>query len=110
MATIHAESGELIDIHPFGDALAQTKSATLVRSDHLEIFRSVLLAGKKLPLHQVPSAITVQCIEGTVKLEAHGRWQLMRPGTMLYLAPEEPHSIEAVEDSSILVTMLVRRE
>ena len=110
MATLHAASGELIDIHPFGDGLPQATSTTLVRSDHLEVFRSVLPAGKKLPLHQVASVITVQCIEGAVEFEAHGRSQLMRAGTMLFLAPGEPHSVEAVEDSSILVSMLVRRE
>ena len=110
MATLHAASGELIDIHPLGDGLTLAKSATLVRSDHLEVFRSVLLAGKKLPLHHVASAIIVQCLEGAVEFEAHGRSQLMRAGTMLFLAPGEPHSVKAIEDSSILVSMLVRRE
>ena len=110
MATVHAVSGELIDIHAFGEAFPQANSATLVRTDHLELFRLVLPAGKKLPQHHVASVITVQCIEGTVELEAHGRSQLMRTGTMLFLAPGEPHSLEALEDSSILVTMLVHRE
>ena len=110
MAILHAASGELIDIRPFGEMLPKATSATLVRSDHLEVFRSVLPAGKKLPLHQVASVITVQCMEGAVKFEAHGRSQIMRGGTMLFLAPGEPHSIEALEDSSILVSMLVRRE
>ena len=110
MATLHAASGELIDIHPFGEKLPQAKPATLVRSDHLEIFRSVLPAGSELPLHQVASVVTIQCLEGAVEIEAHGRSQLMREGTMLYLAPGEPHSVKALADSSILVSMLVHRE
>jgi quercetin dioxygenase-like cupin family protein len=110
MATPHAASGDLIDIHPFGDALPHAKSTTLVRSDHLEVMRLVLPAGKRLPQHQVPSVITVQCIEGAVELEVHGRSRLMRAGNMLFLAPGEPHSLEALEDSSILVSMLVHRE
>jgi len=87
MSTLHAVSGELIDIHPFGDMLPQATSTTLVRSDHLELLRLVLPAGKKLPQHHAASAITVQCIEGAVEFEAHGRSQLMRAGTMLFLAP-----------------------
>jgi quercetin dioxygenase-like cupin family protein len=110
MATPHAASGDLIEIHPFGETLPQANSATLARAEHMEIFRLVLLAGKKLPQHQVASVITVQCIEGAVQFEAHGRSQLMRAGTMLFLAPGEPHSLEARENSSVLVTMLVRRE
>ena len=69
MATFHAASGDLIDIRPFGKALMQAKSATLARTEHLELFRLVLLAGKKLPQHQVASVITVQCLEWAVEFE-----------------------------------------
>ena len=85
-------------------------SSTLVRSDHLEVFRIVLLAGKAVPVHQVPHVITVQCIEGVVKFTAGGTTQLMHAGAFLYLSPDEPHALEAVADASVLVTLLVRRE
>ncbi|MEB0059688.1 AraC family ligand binding domain-containing protein [Variovorax sp. LG9.2] len=68
----------------------------------------VLPAGKKIPLHQTPSAITVQCLEGAVEFESHGRARLMRPGVMLFLAPADPHALEALEDSSVLVSKLAR--
>jgi hypothetical protein len=49
MATAHASSGELIDIRPLGAALPQMASETLVRAEHLEVFRLVLLAGRFRP-------------------------------------------------------------
>lgn len=110
MSTHHAASGELIDLRPLGEDLPQSASKTLVRSDHLEIFRLVMLAGKALPEHQVPSAITVQCLEGAVEIEAHGRSRLMPAGSLLYLSGGVAHALKAVQDSSILVTMLVQRE
>ena len=110
MATPHALSGEVVDILPYGAAIAQAVSSTLVRSDHLEVFRIVLPAGKTVPEHQVPHVITVQCIEGVIKFVAHGTTKLMRAGGFLYLSPNEPHTLEAVEDASVLVTLLVRRE
>lgn len=70
----------------------------------------VLPAGKKIPRHQAASAITVQCLEGAIKFESHGRTQLMRAGTMLFLVPAEPHALEALQNSSVLVSRLARSQ
>lgn len=110
MATAHAASGELIDIRPFGPALPHAPSETLVRADHLEVFRLVLLAGRSLPGHDHPRVITIQCIEGGIELIAEGKAQPMHAGSMVYLSGGTPHELRAVEDSSLLVTLLVRRE
>jgi quercetin dioxygenase-like cupin family protein len=110
MATTHAASGELIDIRPFGPALPHVASETLVRADHLEIFRLVLLAGKSLRGHDHPRIITIQCIEGRIELVVDGRTLAMHTGSMVYLSGGTPHELRAVEDSSLLITLLVRRE
>ena len=109
MAIPHAASGELIDVRPLGEHLLQASSRTLVRAEHLEVFRLVLPAGKTPPEHKVSGAITIQCLEGAVELEAHGRTQILRAGTMVYLSDREPHAVKALEDSYLLVTMLLRR-
>lgn len=110
MATAHAASGELIDVRPFGPALRQVASETLVRAEHLEVFRLVLLAGRTLPGHDHPRVITIQCIEGAIELVAAGRTIPMHAGSLVYLAGGTPHELKAVEDASVLVTLLVRRE
>jgi len=109
MAIPHAASGELIDVRPLGEKLSQTSSSTLVRADHLEVFRLVLPVGKVAPEHKASGAITIQCLEGAVELEAGGRTQNLRAGSMVYLADAQPHAVRALEDSSLLVTMLLRR-
>lgn len=109
MAISHAASGELIDIRPLGAALRQTGSSTLVRADHLEVFRFVLPAGQLAPKHKAAGALTLQCLEGEVEFEAHGRTQVLRAGYMVYLADAEPHVVRALVDSSLLVTILLRR-
>ena len=109
MAIPHAASGELIDVRPLGENLRRTSSSTLVRAEHLEVFRLVLAAGKAAPDHKASGAITIQCLEGEVELEAHGRTQILRAGSMVYLSDAEPHAVKAVEDSSLLVTILLRR-
>lgn len=113
MALAHAASGEIIDISPLGENLRDTISTTLIRSDHLEVFRLVLPAGARVPDHKLPricqlsSVSTIQCLEGAVEISVDGRSRTMRAGTMLYLSIGEPHAMTAIEDSSVLVTMLV---
>jgi quercetin dioxygenase-like cupin family protein len=109
LAIPHAASGELIDVRPLGANLRQTSSNTLVRADHLEVFRLVLAAGKAAPDHKASGAITIQCLEGAVELEAHGRKQILRAGSLVYLSDAEPHAVKAIDDSSLLVTILLRR-
>lgn len=109
MSIPHAASGELIDIQPLAGNLSRTISSTLVRADHLEVFRFVLTEGKSTPDHQAAGAITIQCLEGSVELKAHGKIQTMRAGSMVYLSDAEPHSVKAIENPSLLVTILLRR-
>jgi quercetin dioxygenase-like cupin family protein len=109
MATTHAASGELIDLRPSARAGDASGSQTLVRTDHVEVFRLSMPAGKELPQHKVASVITIQCLDGRVEVVAHGRTQALPAGTMVYLSGGEPHAVKALEDSSILVTLLVNR-
>jgi quercetin dioxygenase-like cupin family protein len=112
MAIPHAASGgliDVIDVRPLGENLRQTISTTLVRTDQFYVFRLVLAAGKAAPNHKTPGAITIQCLEGAVELDAHGRTQILHAGSMVYLSDAEPHAFKALEDSSLLVTVLLTR-
>lgn len=109
MALPHAASGELINVAPLGEAVKDSVSTTLVRADHLEVFRLVLPAGKLTQEHEAAGTITIQCIEGIVELDAHGRTQTLRAGSLVYLADREPHAVKALEDASLLITMLLHR-
>ena len=107
MAIHHASSGELIDIRPLNDRLKTTATTALFKSTHLEVSRTVLRAGKEVPPHAVVGEMTVQCLEGRVELVAAGTTQSMRAGDLICLAGGETHSLKAIEDSSVLITMLL---
>jgi quercetin dioxygenase-like cupin family protein len=107
MAIPHAQSGQIIDISPLGPALAGTKTAALVKSATLEVIRLVVPAGKDVPEHRAPGDITVQCLEGEVDFTAEGKTQRLTPGRLLYLAAGSPHALHGVQDSSVLVTILL---
>lgn len=105
MALAHAASGDVLDIRPLGPVLLEAKSHALVRSPAIEIFRMVLPAGKTVAPHRVPGPITVQCLEGAIEFEAHGRSNILRPGHLIYLEPQVVHALKALEDASVLVTL-----
>ena len=110
MATHHASPGELIDIGPLGDTLGDAKSGTLLKTDDMEILRLVLPAGKTIAEHKAKGEITVQCIEGRVQFTAMEKTVELMSGTMLYLTVAQPHSLHAVEDSSLLVYISLHKK
>ena len=108
MALPHAESGQMIDISPLGSRLRSTVSTALFKADDLEVMRLVLLAGKGIPPHKVAGEVTIQCIEGVVEVSS-SQVQTLDAGKMLYLRGDEVHSLRALEDASVLLTIFLYR-
>jgi len=109
MAIPHASANEVIDVRPLGRAITEEDSQLLIRTGHLEVFRYALPAGKAIREHTAAGVMIVQCLEGAVAFSAQGRTQTLAAGDMLYLADEAPHALEALADSSLLVTILLHR-
>lgn len=106
MSQYHPASGELIDIRPLDDKLTESASIALVRTEDFEVMRLVLPKGKSIPEHSVEGELTLQCLEGTVELQAQGKKQQLQPGQLIYLQGKTPYAINAVDNASVLMTML----
>ena len=107
MAIPHAKPGEAVDVRPFRDQLSAAQTTTLVKTDSIEVIRLVLPANKEIPPHKVHGEITVQCLEGKVEFRAGGSQCELTAGMLVYLRGSEEHGLRAVEDSSLLVTILL---
>ncbi len=107
MAMPHANSGDVIDVRPLGEALARTATHALVKTDRLEVIRVVLPAGREMPEHHVAGEVTVLCLEGRIAVTAGGTTRDLAAGRMLYLAGAVPHSLRGIEAGSALVTILL---
>lgn len=107
MAQTHAQSGEVVDIRPLGSRLPEHSTRVLVKTDTLELIQLVMRAGKVYHGHRVPGEITVQCLEGRCTFTADGATRDLDPGRLIYLAGGQEHSLRAMEDSSILLTILL---
>jgi hypothetical protein len=51
MAIPHAQSGEVVSVHPLGAVLADHGTHTLVKTDNMEIIRLVLARDKEIATH-----------------------------------------------------------
>lgn len=107
MAIPHAAPGQTIDVRPLGEGLRTAVTTTLIKTAHLEVLRLMLPTGKTIPPHRAKGEITVQCLEGRVAFTCLGRTQELAAGQMLFLPVGEEHSLEGVEDASVLVTILL---
>ncbi len=105
MTVPQASPGEVIDVRPLGERTHQVTTTTLVKTDHLSVVRLVLPAGKELAPHKAPGDITVHCLEGRIAFTTLGRTQELIAGQMLYLPTGEEHAVQALEDSSVLLTI-----
>jgi quercetin dioxygenase-like cupin family protein len=109
MAIPHAHPGMPVDLRPIGEALTKTETTALVKNDAFEAIRLVLRKEQEVCHdHEVEGMITLYCIEGRVALTASGATHDLPAGHWVYLMRHDPHTLRAVEDSSVLLTVKFR--
>ncbi|WP_417777682.1 hypothetical protein [Stutzerimonas xanthomarina] len=109
MALHHAQSGEVVNLlaHPQTPAL---HSQAIVSTPELEVMRLCLPAGKQVPPHAVAGAITLQCLQGSIEVQAHDGWHPMQVNDHLYLAGNVEHAISGLTDAVVLVNIQRRTD
>lgn len=78
---------------------------TLIKSGPIRVTMIVVGAGGKVPEHAAEGPITVQPVEGRIRLMAQGRSYALGPGELLSLGPGIPHSIGSEEGAAFLLTI-----
>lgn len=105
----HAYPGRPIDLRPEGASLATAKTFPLVKEQAFEAIRMVLRKDHVMAGHQVEGPITIYCLDGEIAFTTRGQTHDLSAGHWLFLLGHEPHSLRAIEDSSILLTILFPR-
>jgi quercetin dioxygenase-like cupin family protein len=105
MALKHAQALEPIDVQPLNERLPQSVSTSLIKSQMLQLMRVVLRAGEHLAEHHVRGEITLQCLEGQARVDTPERRITLSAGQLVLLPAGEAHAVQALTDTSLLVTV-----
>ncbi len=109
MALPHARSGQVVSVLPWGSQLAHHSTSAILKANQLEVIRLVLQAGQTLRQHDTPGEITLQCLEGAVELQTPATTCLLRAGDFVHLQAGVPHGLQALEDTSVLLTICIAK-
>jgi quercetin dioxygenase-like cupin family protein len=107
MALEHVQPGQVIDLKSLERGAATGPTRTLCKSGQLEVIQLVLPQGKTIAEHKAPGEIVAQCLTGRVRFSAMQKNIDLEPGQLFYLAAAEPHAVSALEDCSVLLTIVL---
>lgn len=109
MAQTHARPGQVVSVLPLGERLGSSSTRAILKGDQLEVVRIVLGAGKRLREHSAPGEITVLCLEGRIAFQTPEASHVLEAGDFIHLGRDEPHALEALVDSSALLTLCIAK-
>jgi quercetin dioxygenase-like cupin family protein len=108
MALEHAQPGQVIDLFPDAGALPTEGSHALLKSTQLELIRLVLPAGKAVPEHVAAGEITLQCLQGALRVTLGADARELRAGQLMHLAAGTSYAIAGLEDAAALMSLVLR--
>ncbi len=73
-------------------------------ADSLRLTMHALMKGINLPLQKNPAPLSIQVLQGEIRLTVEGLVVRMPQGMVALLEPGTGHSLEAISDSVFLVT------
>lgn len=107
MALMHAKSEDVVDLRPLGGRLRQLKTYALVKTNEFEAIRLIIPKDENIPPHKVTGQITLLCLEGQVLIGVPGSTINLSAHEWVYLEGSELHSVIALEDSALLLTIML---
>ena len=99
--TLIADINDEVQVPPNG-----TLSRVLHRDPTVRLVAFALDAGQELTEHTAARPAVVQVISGRVEMGVEGGAFEMAPGAWLLLDAHQPHSLRALQPSTVLLTML----
>jgi len=81
-------------------------SVTLVKQGGMSLVLTHLHGGGRLQEHATPGAATVQVLDGHVRVQIEGESLDVPAGRLIAFNSGVRHSVEALEDSTLLLTLV----
>tara|TARA_A100000171_G_scaffold40426_1_gene40735 strand:- start:2906 stop:3331 length:426 start_codon:yes stop_codon:yes gene_type:complete len=106
MALHHAQPGEVVSLTPLGKHLPEARSVAITKKPGFETLRLIMPANATIPRHAVPGNVMLHCLEGSIELSLSSSSVILNVNDWVYLEHSEPHSLKALQNSALLLTIL----
>jgi quercetin dioxygenase-like cupin family protein len=101
-----ALEGEAEALHKNASSTKSGRTAkTLIKEGPLNVTLVALREGASLESHQVGGPITIQCLQGRLRLATDAGALELAEGGLVALAANVRHSAEAMDDCTLLLTL-----
>ncbi|MGN8244139.1 cupin domain-containing protein [Cellulomonas soli] len=111
--TTPAEDSTMTDVPTLADLVSvqpeSTVSRTVLRADGVRLVLFAFDAGQVLTEHTAAMPVLLQTLDGHLRIGAAGRVVDLVPGGVVHLDTRVPHTVEALEPSRLLLTMIDSR-
>lgn len=84
---------------------SKRSSRTLIKVGAMRLVLNAMKAGTEIKSHHANGPISVHCIEGKLKFNTEEKSVTLQKGELLTLEELVTHSVEAVEESTFLLTV-----
>jgi quercetin dioxygenase-like cupin family protein len=85
-----------------------TTSRVVIANDVVRVVAFAFDAGEELTEHTSTMPVVVQVLRGRLRFGVAGQQHELAAGDAVYLAPDEPHSLEALEPALVSLVMVRR--
>lgn len=82
-------------------------AAAVLDTDGVKVVAFEFAAGDVLKEHAAHHAVVIQVLRGSVEFTVQGEVLTLGPGRLVHLTPMLRHAVRAIEDSTLIVTMLL---
>ena len=107
MVDQQSEHGTIVELMTPERSLRGHEMTVLVEHDHLRIVQFAIPGGSGIPRYEAHGIIILHCLAGQVSVTAMDQSRVLRSGQLLHLAVREAFSVGALEDASLLATIIM---
>lgn len=95
----------ITELNGMGPDDQDRRAVTLVKQGGLNVVLTHLNAGGMLAEHAAPGAATVQVLDGHVRIQVGADALDVPGGRLVAFDANVPHTVEAIDDSTLLLTL-----
>lgn len=106
MAQRKIKPSEVVNLYSLPSDLPDNATLALMKTQDMEVIRMILPKEKDVTEHSVDGQMSVQCLEGKTEFYVEGEKHVLTSGDWLYLSRNQAHSLSAIRDSILLITIL----